>query len=96
MNVETPEGWGFRWQDWRRRAACHFADPKLFTSPVKQDLPDGVSLQKERERRTGEAKAVCRVCPVRWPCLQDALANPAESPGVRGGYTALERKEIEE
>lgn len=83
----------FRNQLWREEAACRFADPALFTSPVQQDLPPRVSLQKERERRQAEAIKVCRTCPVRWPCLQDALANPETSPGVRGGYTAFERKD---
>ncbi|WP_402465712.1 WhiB family transcriptional regulator [Isoptericola aurantiacus] len=41
----------------------------------------------EREQR---AKAVCAACPIRWRCLEVALAN-REPYGVFGGFTPEER-----
>ena len=38
------------------------------------------------------AKRVCAECPVKVPCLEDALRNGGE--GVRGGTTARERKAL--
>jgi len=39
------------------------------------------------------AKAHCRRCPVRVPCLAYALANDAD--GIWGGTTAAERQEMQ-
>lgn len=45
---------------------------------------------RERAARSETAKAICRVCPVRVPCLEHALA--VEDFGVWGGTTAAERE----
>ncbi|MFW5473655.1 WhiB family transcriptional regulator [Knoellia sp. CPCC 206450] len=45
---------------------------------------------RERTARSETAKAICRGCPVRVPCLHHALA--AEDFGVWGGTTASERE----
>jgi len=65
--------------EWRKLAACT-DQPDLFD--VK---PTG------RSRRTGQypshirpALGVCAGCPVREPCLVDALAT--DSTGIRGGH----------
>jgi len=68
--------------DWRHEAACLEHDPDLF-------FPSGATgpAWQELER----AKAVCRGCPVRMPCLQWALATGQES-GVWGGLSEHERR----
>jgi WhiB family redox-sensing transcriptional regulator len=69
--------------DWRRWAACARpgVDPELFfPAPGQQG--------------TG-AKRICSRCPVRAPCLADALAVPADDDhGVRGGMNAQERRRL--
>lgn len=64
---------------WRQRAACRGVDPDVFY-PTSDD-------------ETEEAKAICRVCPVRESCLEYALAN-RERDGVWGGATERERRRI--
>lgn len=77
-----------KWQGWREEAACHFEDPRLFTHPGR------IEPASEREARQDAAKQICRRCPVRWPCLLDALERPEPQSGVRGGYTEQERRNI--
>lgn len=64
---------------WRQRAACRGVDPDVFYP----------SSDEEAE----EAKAICRVCPVRESCLEYALVN-RERDGVWGGATERERRRI--
>lgn len=64
---------------WRQRAACRGVDPDVFYP----------SSDEEAE----EAKAVCRVCPVRESCLEYAIIN-RERDGVWGGATERERRRI--
>lgn len=64
---------------WRQRAACRGVDPDIFYP----------SADEEAE----EAKSICRVCPVREPCLEYALLN-RERDGVWGGATERERRRI--
>lgn len=64
---------------WRRHAACIGLDPDVFY-PISEEA-------------AGEAKAVCRECPVREPCLEYALAN-RERDGVWGGATERERRRM--
>ena len=56
---------------WFLQAACRGMDPAIF-------FP-------ENDPGPGEALAVCAVCPVRQPCLEDAYQN--NDTGVRGGTT---------
>ena len=63
--------------DWREQAECRHYDHNLW-------FP-------EQGESNAHAKSVCRVCPVRDACLQDALLT-GERHGVRGGYTATERE----
>jgi WhiB family transcriptional regulator, redox-sensing transcriptional regulator len=70
--------------NWRRAAACLTMDPDLFF-PISDSGPS--------EPQVRRAKAVCSGCPVRLPCLQEALS--AEEPyGVWGGLTGEERRPI--
>ena len=50
-----------------------------------------------RRRDQQTAKALCRVCPRRLSCLEEALARPADDlkgHGVWGGTTPQERRAI--
>lgn len=49
----------------------------------------------EKGESTREAKAVCRACPVREPCLQWALDNN-ERFGVYGGLSERERRKLKD
>jgi hypothetical protein len=68
-------------EHWRQHAACSNEDPEFFF-PVA-DGPD-------YECQVAKAKAVCRDCPVRQQCLDEALTRIPE--GVAGGMTAEERR----
>ena len=65
--------------NWESRGACRSAEADLFfASGVTQEY---------------RAKAVCRLCSVRWDCLAYALAYRVEH-GVWGGLTDRERRKI--
>ena len=64
---------------WRQRAACRGVDPDTFYPASDEEAE--------------EAKAICRVCPVREACLEYALIN-RERDGVWGGATERERRRI--
>jgi WhiB family transcriptional regulator, redox-sensing transcriptional regulator len=63
--------------DWVEQAHCGGVNPDLF-------FP-------ERGASTRDAKAVCRVCPVREECLDYALAAN-ERFGIWGGLSERERR----
>jgi len=66
--------------DWdSSRAACRGADPNLF-------FPD------KRAPLALKAKAICRDCPVKEPCLTEATVN--RYLGVWGGTTGEERERM--
>lgn len=69
---------------WRRHALCAGMDTDLFFA----------DRGNEAKQQNEEAKAICRVCPVRFDCLEDALNEPQPWFGVRGGLTAKERRRI--
>lgn len=50
-------------------------------------------FEDEDQLRINKAKSICRAtCPVRWECLDRALANPdLAAYGIWGGFTAPER-----
>lgn len=64
---------------WRDDAVCAGLDPDLF-------FP-------ERGASSGEAKAVCRGCPVRSECLEHAMSVP-EKFGIWGGLSEKERRRL--
>jgi len=62
---------------WMFEASCRGLDPRPFT----------------RSRVSKPAKLVCSTCPVREPCLEYALSDPA-TVGTWGGMSETERYEI--
>jgi WhiB family redox-sensing transcriptional regulator len=67
---------------WRSAAACRRADPELF-------FPVGSA--RLAADHLAAAKAVCRTCPVRVPCLEFAMATNQDA-GVWGGTSEEERR----
>lgn len=70
--------------DWRQHAECRSEDPDLFF-PIGTSGP--ALLQTE------QAKAVCRRCPVREPCLEWAMETD-QTLGVWGGTGETERRAL--
>jgi len=68
--------------DWRTRAACRGTDPGLFY-PGPND-PAAVAA----------ARAVCHTCPVRQPCLAEAMTFPRDMVeiGIWGGTSGRQRR----
>ena len=69
--------------DWRTRATCRDEDPELFF-PVGTAGP---ALDQ-----IGQAKLVCRRCPVITECLVHALERGED--GIWGGTTGDEREHL--
>lgn len=67
--------------DWHHDVACRDADPELFF-PLPSDV-----LAEDK------AKAVCRFCPARRRCLDEAMANGLWE-GIWGGLTPAERRSL--
>jgi WhiB family redox-sensing transcriptional regulator len=65
--------------DWRTQAACRGEGINTFYSPAAGSIAD--------------AKKVCRGCPVRQQCLDDALRR-GDRYGVWGGLTPRERARL--
>jgi WhiB family transcriptional regulator, redox-sensing transcriptional regulator len=75
--AETPNGW-------RESGNCRDRDPNLF-----YPLGRGMAAAEQAE----QAKAICRACPSREPCLAFALSTHQEL-GVWGGMAADERRRL--
>jgi WhiB family transcriptional regulator, redox-sensing transcriptional regulator len=71
-------------QDWRDHASCRDTSPDLFF-PVGTTGPALDQIE--------EAKAVCRHCPARTPCLEYALVTNQDS-GIWGGTSEEERRKL--
>lgn len=71
-------------QGWEHRAMCVGEDPELFF-PLAETMPYASQI--------GEAKSVCRACPVLADCLRSALCK-GWGDGVFGGMTADERRAL--
>jgi WhiB family redox-sensing transcriptional regulator len=70
---------------WRDRAAC--AAPGI--------NPEVFFPEPGRRNGAAEAKRICARCPVKAPCLDEALATPPLlDDGIRAGTTALERRRL--
>jgi WhiB family transcriptional regulator, redox-sensing transcriptional regulator len=68
---------------WQPAAACADAHPRLFTDP-RTDTDD-----------TDRAIAICQGCPVRQPCLTEALHHPDEvDVGIWGATTPEDRRTL--
>lgn len=76
---------------WRDDAACNGLDTNLFH-------PNFHSTHLKSWRAIEKAKTICRGCPVRIPCLEEALRYEAADGhlmwGVWGGTTPQERSRI--
>ena len=70
--------------EWRRNAACRDTDPDLFF-PVGTTGPAIEQIDN--------AKAVCRECEARQPCLEYALTTNQDS-GIWGGTSEEERRKL--
>jgi WhiB family redox-sensing transcriptional regulator len=70
--------------NWREDAACLHADPDLF-------FP--ISMSGRTLDQIGEAKRICRICPVKEPCLAWAL-RVRDVAGIWGGTTETERRAL--
>ena len=66
--------------NWRDKANCKGMDTRLFLPPRGEVLSE-------------EAKLACEDCPVKEPCLQEALSRFAQI-GYQGGQTAQARRRM--
>jgi hypothetical protein len=73
----------FRVPEWHERGAC-----RLFP-----ELADAWHDAREDSQRKWACRVICAVCPVRFPCAEDALRR-GEPWGIWGGLDRKERKEI--
>ncbi|MEV4218326.1 WhiB family transcriptional regulator [Nonomuraea sp. NPDC049725] len=70
--------------EWSRRAACLDLDPELFF-PISHQGPGRSQVER--------AKAICRGCPVRRPCLDYAISS-RQAHGVWGGTDPDQRRAL--
>ena len=75
-----------RWtpEHWREVGSCRDSDPNLFYP---------VGRGRDALEQIEEAKAICRTCPSREPCLEFALTF-CEVLGIWGGTSAEERRQL--
>lgn len=67
---------------WTDTAACTDTDPEVFF-PVN-----------ENTATTREAREICRGCPVREECLDEAMRIPKDAHGIWAGLTRDERRNL--
>lgn len=72
---------------WHAKASCRGAQADAFFPPTRVERRD------ERHDREAAAKAICRSCPVRQPCLDYAI-RIREPHGIWGGLNEIERKQL--
>ena len=68
--------------DWREAAGCAQTDPELFFPIGYKSGPDLLQIE--------QARAVCKVCPVKAECLDWAIDSKIPD-GILGGLTPDER-----
>ena len=77
--------------DWTA-AACLPHDPTLWDEPAR--LPGRGHrdrLPTHARERLAKARVICRQCPVRLACADDAVES-ADTGVIRGGMTTVERE----
>ncbi len=74
-------------ETWQRHAVCRGPESILFYPPARPEA------RPDREAREARAKAMCRTCPVRAPCLEYAL-RIREPHGIWGGLNEAERRTV--
>jgi WhiB family transcriptional regulator, redox-sensing transcriptional regulator len=72
---------------WHLRAACRGPQAEVFFPPT------GSERKEERLDRERTAKAICRTCMVRVPCL-DYAVSIREPHGIWGGMNEVERRDL--
>ena len=72
---------------WQVKAACRGPQAAVFFPPPHFERKD------EKLERESRAKAICRTCPVRRPCLDYAI-RIREPHGIWGGLSESERKHL--
>ena len=70
---------------WRGNAECRRTNAVHFFAPAHFERKD------EKDLREGQARALCRACPVLRACLEYSLAVQ-EPHGIWGGLNELERR----
>lgn len=73
-----------RSENWRAAGSCRGSDPDLFYP---------IGRGRSAYRQIEEAKAVCRDCPSREPCLAFAITT-RQHRGVWGGTSPDERRRL--
>ena len=71
---------------WRGSAQCRQAD-----NAAHFFAPGHFERKEEKDLREGQARALCRRCPVQVACLEYSLAVQ-EPHGIWGGLNELERR----
>ena len=70
---------------WRGNAECRRTNAVHFFAPAHFER------KEEKDLREGQARALCRACPVQRACLEYSLAVQ-EPHGIWGGLNELERR----
>ena len=70
---------------WRGAAECRRANGVHFFAPTHFER------KEEKDLREGQARALCRACPVQQACLEYSL-TVQEPHGIWGGMNELERR----
>ena len=74
-------------QTWQEKASCRGPSSALFFPPTHSER------KEDKDERESRAKAICRTCPVKKPCLEYAL-RIREPHGIWGGLNELERRDL--
>ena len=72
---------------WRGAAECRRDNAVHFFAPPHFER------KEEKDTREGQARALCRACPVQAACLEYSLAVQ-EPHGIWGGLNELERRRL--
>jgi len=74
-------------ETWQTRAACRGPSSALFFPPTHSER------KEDKDEREDRAKAICRTCSVKKPCLEYAI-RIREPHGIWGGLNELERRDM--
>jgi WhiB family redox-sensing transcriptional regulator len=74
-------------EEWQMKAACRGPQATVFFPPSHFER------KEEKLEREERAKAICRTCSVRRPCLAYAI-RIREPHGIWGGLNEAERKQV--
>jgi WhiB family transcriptional regulator, redox-sensing transcriptional regulator len=72
---------------WRGQAACRRENATVFFPPAHFEM------KPEKDAREGQARSLCRQCPVQQDCLDYSLLVQ-EPHGIWGGLNELERRRL--